>query len=370
MSGGSDGDVVVVVGTRPEAVKLLPVVRRLGGRARIMHTGQHFDATLWSAVAGDLGLPEPAHAVAVGGRSRGEQIGEATSALTRHLLAHPATAVIVQGDTNSTLGGALAGNATGTPVVHVEAGLRSGDLTMPEESNRLLTDRIADVCCAPTEHNARVLLAEGIAPERVVVTGNTLAESVGLLLPGPGERAAVLARLGLTQRAYALATVHRAANVDHAPTLRALLGALADLAAHAPVLLPLHPHTRARVQQFGLGELLDALTILPPLPPRSFLALEHGARLLVSDSGGVQEEAALLGVPLLVLRDSTERSELLDGWCRLLGANHPRVEVGAAWSQAPDWRRRIAAAPPPYPAHGAADAVVAALDALAGAVAA
>lgn len=357
-------DVLVVIGTRPEAVKLAGVVQALGSRARIAHTGQHYDHEMWHAVAGDVGLPEPDARITVGGSHRGEQIGTATAALTTHLLARPAAAVVVQGDTNSTLAGALAGNATGTPVVHVEAGLRSDDLAMPEESNRLLVDRIADLCCAPTRVNAQRLRQEGVRPDRIAVTGNTLFDALATLLPDAAHQAGTLSRFGVADGKYALATVHRSANVDDGARLAALLDGLAALATTTPVLLPLHPRTRAAAEGAGLGLDRPGLILLPPLGPVDFLALEAGAGLIVSDSGGVQEEACFLRRPLIVLRDSTERPELLDGWCELLGDRDPVEVLGAAWSRAAEWACGLSNLPTPYDAAGASRRVVSELDAL------
>jgi UDP-N-acetylglucosamine 2-epimerase (non-hydrolysing) len=349
-------DVLVVVGTRPEAVKLAGVIRALGPIARVAHTGQHYDDSLWHAVAGEVGLPHPQVRITVGGTHRGEQIGTATAALTAHLVAHPAAAVVVQGDTNSTLAGALAGNATQTPVVHVEAGLRSDDLSMPEESNRLLVDRIADLCCAPTEANARRLIREGVPEHRIAITGNTLFDALADLLPDTARQASAWHRYGVQEGRYVLATVHRSANVDDADRLAGLLKGLAGLAARVPVLFPVHPRTRAAADRAGLD--LGVVRVVPPLGPADFLALEAGAGLIVSDSGGVQEEACFLRRPLLVLRDSTERPELLDGWCELLGERAPGPALDDAWTRAPGWRAQLLGRTPPYDAAGASLRVV------------
>ena len=354
--------IVVVVGTRPEAVKLAYIAHALGDQAVVVHTGQHYDATLWADVVGDLPLPPIAHHIAVGGRSRGEQIGRATELLTRLLLEHPVRAVVVQGDTNSTLAGALAANATGTPLVHVEAGLRSDDRTMPEESNRLLVDRIADLCCVPIAANADRLVREGIPVDRIEVTGNTLADALADLVPRPGEADALLGALGMERGCFVLATVHRASNVDDARALAALADGLAALAERVPVLLPLHPHTRARLADFGLVDRLGGVRTVEPLGPRQFLALEASAGLLVSDSGGVQEEACLLRRPLVVLRNSTERPELLDGWCRLLGDQDPGPVLEQAWADVPAWTAELAHRPLPYGTDSASERIVAEID--------
>lgn len=337
-------DVAIVLGTRPEAIKLLGLTRLLGDRARLIHTGQHYDEGMWAKVIGDLPGMAVDHHVRVGGLTRGEQIGSGTSALTRHLIEHPARALVVQGDTNSTVAGALAASSVGIPVVHVEAGLRCHDRAMPEEVNRVVVDAIADLCCAPTPENAAQLAREGIVGRRVAVTGNTLAEALSVLLPGEAERTAIVRAYGLRPGDYVLVTMHRAANVDDPERLRELLSALADLARLACVVLPLHPRTATAAERFELTHLLADVLVLPPLGPRHFVSLEAQALLLLSDSGGVQEEAALLRRPLLVLRDSTERPELLKGWCRLLGsaAVGPAVATAyadaAAWAESLTWR--------------------------------
>lgn len=363
-----DDTVLVVLGTRPEAIKLAGVIRALGDRATVVHTGQHYDQNMWHRVLGDLaGVDVTAH-IAIGGRSRGEQVGLATQELTRHLVAHPARAVVVQGDTNSTLAGALAANMLGIPVVHVEAGLRSGDRTMPEEVNRILVDQVADLCCAPVEANAERLRHEGVDASRVVVTGNTLVDAMGVLLPGDDERAALLAGMGLADGQYVLSTVHRAGTVDDEASLTRLVDALAALAERTTVVVPLHPHTAKNAERWGLAPRLGRVRVVEPMPPRTFMALEASAGLLVSDSGGVQEEACLFRRPLLVVRDSTERPELLEadeggfGWCRLLGDDDPTAAMLRAWDEHDAWRQALAHRPLPYPEHGASQAIVAELE--------
>jgi len=356
------GRVLVVAGTRPEAVKLAGVVRALGDRAVLAHTGQHYDDAMWESVRREVGLPEPQVRIEVGGSHRGVQIGTATSALTQYLVDHPMAAVVVQGDTNSTLAGALAANATGTLLVHVEAGLRSDDPAMPEESNRVLVDRIADLCCAPSERNAARLRAEGVPPERIAVTGNTLFDALHGLLPSPARRSADLARYGVSADGFVLATVHRMSNVDQPGRLAGLLEGLSLLARQAPVLFPVHPRTLAAARDAGLAPLLDRLHVLPPLGPVEFLALEAEAGLIVSDSGGVQEEACFLRRPLVVLRDSTERPELLDGWCELLGDREPCHVLLAAWRGAAAWRAELVTRPLPYAEGGASERIAAELD--------
>jgi UDP-N-acetylglucosamine 2-epimerase (non-hydrolysing) len=354
--------VVVLLGTRPEAVKLAGIVRLLGDAARVVHTGQHWDPALWTDVVTELGLPEPVASLGIGGLTRGEQIGRGVSLVDAHLAAEPARAVVVQGDTNSTLAGALAANARGVPLAHVEAGLRSGDRAMPEEHNRILTDHVADLLLAPTETAARHLAAEGLPAGRVVVTGNTVVEAAAALLPPPAARGAVLDALGLTPDGYVLATLHRPENVDEPGPLAAALEALAGLPL--PVVIALHPRTAASAERLGLGALLARLTVLPPLPYGRFLALMAEAAALVSDSGGVQEEASIVKRPVFVLRRSTERPEVLGTFATLGGPHEVGATVGGWLADLGPLHERLAATPTPYGDGTASERSVAALLAL------
>ncbi|WHM35535.1 UDP-N-acetylglucosamine 2-epimerase (non-hydrolyzing) [Streptomyces sp. BPTC-684] len=341
--------IAVVLGTRPELVKLTELIRLLGPAAHVVHTGQHYDEELSGRFLTDLGIPEPTYLTGIGGRPRAVQISAALAQLDALFLAEPPLAVVVQGDTNAALAGALAANARSVPLVHVEAGLRSHDRNMPEEHNRVLIDRLADVLCAATPENRDNLLAEGVAPELVEITGNTVVEAVHSQLPDADERSAHLEELGLTPDGYVLATVHRPENTDDPAALRAILTELAALAADVPVVLPLHPRTRARVEAAGLAALLGPLRVTRPLGYRDFLALARHAALLVSDSGGVQEEVTVLGRPLVVVRNSTERPEAMADFATLVApgpglgrAARDGLALGVAG------RARLAALPSPF----------------------
>ncbi|MGB8860171.1 MAG: UDP-N-acetylglucosamine 2-epimerase, partial [Ilumatobacteraceae bacterium] len=219
----SDGTVAVVLGTRPELIKLAPVIQRLGERALVVHTGQHFDSNMSQAFLDQLRIGRPHLHLDVGGGTRGAQIGRATEAIERFLLDARPAAVLVQGDTNSGLAGSLAANAAGTPLAHLEAGLRSYDRAMPEEHNRVLIDAIADLCLAPHQSNADLLQREGIPAERIRITGSTLLDALAMIMPSPAEQAALLAEHLVQPAEYVLATIHRAENADHADNLRAIL---------------------------------------------------------------------------------------------------------------------------------------------------
>ncbi|MCA6094999.1 UDP-N-acetylglucosamine 2-epimerase (non-hydrolyzing) [Streptomyces sp. SCA3-4] len=358
--------VAIVLGTRPELVKLTDLVRLLGPAAHLVHTGQHYDEELSGRFLTELGLPEPTFLTGVGGQPRAVQISAALAQLDELFTAEPPLAVVVQGDTNAALAGALAANARGIPLLHVEAGLRSHDRNMPEEHNRVLIDRIADVLCAATEDNRANLLAEGVEDSRIAVTGNTVVEAVRNQLPAAGERAALLAGHGLAADGYVLATVHRPENTDSADALRAILTELAALAtADRPVVLPLHPRTRARIEAAGLTDLLAPLTVTAPLGYSEFLALARHAALLVSDSGGIQEECTVLGRPLVVVRRSTERPEAMADFADLV---EPGTEIGAAarrrLAEGPDGLARLAALPSPFGDGLASDRIVALLTAI------
>ncbi|MFJ5129613.1 non-hydrolyzing UDP-N-acetylglucosamine 2-epimerase [Streptomyces sp. NPDC088555] len=342
--------VAVVLGTRPELVKLAPVVHRLGDATRLIHTGQHWDDAMSGRFLQELGLPRPEVLAEVGGTSRAVQIGRSLEQLDALFAGDRPAAVVVQGDTNATLAGALAANARAIPLVHVEAGLRSHDPAMPEEHNRVLVDAVSDVLCAATPENRANLLAEGVGADRISVTGNTVVEAVRAHLPDDGRRSALLARHGLVPDRYVLATVHRPENTDGPATLRTVLTELADLATdEVPVLLPLHPRTRARVEAERLGGLLAGIRVLEPLGYGDFLALARHAALLVSDSGGIQEECTVLGRPLIVVRRSTERPEAMTHFAALVS---PGPELGRLarlrLAEGERGLRRLAGLPSPY----------------------
>ncbi|MGH4028567.1 non-hydrolyzing UDP-N-acetylglucosamine 2-epimerase [Actinomycetota bacterium Odt1-20B] len=361
MSALPPRSIAVVLGTRPELIKLTELIRLLGPAAHVVHTGQHYDDDLSGRFIAEMGLPEPTYLTGVGGEPRAVQLARSLEQLDSLFTDVPPSAVVVQGDTNAALAGALAANAHGIPLVHVEAGLRSHDRAMPEEHNRVLIDRLADVLCAATPENRANLLTEGVPLSRVELTGNTVVEAVHRQLPEPAERFAHLDRLGLVEDGYVLATVHRPENTDDPAALHAILSELAALARTLPVVVPLHPRTRARIERAGLAGLLAPLTITRPLGYRDFLALARHAALLVSDSGGVQEEVTVLGRPLVVVRNSTERPEAMAEFATLVS---PGPQLGEAvrhrLRQGPAERARLQSLPSPF-GDGLASARIAAL---------
>ena len=304
--------VVFAVGARPNFVKMAPVVeaaRRRGlFRRLVVHTGQHYDERLSSEVLDDLGFPRPDRFLGIGSGSHGEQTGFTLVAFERVLLDERPDLVVVSGDVNATLACALAGAKLGVPVAHVESGLRSGDWTMPEEQNRVLTDRLSDLLFTHSPEAEENLLAEGIDGSRIHYVGNTMIDTLRRLERTARERA-VWARLGAEKGFYALVTLHRPSNVDAEDRLRRIVDALVALGGRTRVLFPIHPRTRTRLATGdGLERLESAgVTCLEPLGYLDFLSLQSAAGTIVTDSGGVQEEASALGVPCFTLRANTER---------------------------------------------------------------
>ncbi|MFK0074319.1 non-hydrolyzing UDP-N-acetylglucosamine 2-epimerase [Arthrobacter woluwensis] len=342
------GDIAVVLGTRPEIIKLAGIIRHLGSRARTVHTGQHWDDAMAGRFFRDLGLGQPdvrLHSVA--GRSRALQIGNGISELAEHFQDRPVTAVIVQGDTNSTTIGAQAANYAGVPVMHVEAGLRSHDRAMPEEINRLVVGAIADLHCAATSLNAENLLREGVESSRVLVTGNTVVEATLLARQLPHRDIQDQVRAQVVREGYSLVTIHRPENTDTPEALERVLSALSS--ADSNIVFTLHPRTAAAIERFGLQRYLEGIEVLTGVGHADFLELASHARLIVSDSGGVQEEVTVLKKPLLVVRRSTERPESIDaGFSRLIT---PELDLAAEMSAAladSKWSEGLRNRPSPY----------------------
>ncbi len=302
--------IYLVAGTRPNFMKIAPILRALRGRGvpvRLLHTGQHFDASMSDVFFRDLGMPQPDLTLRSGGGSHAEQTASVLVGAEADLLAHRPRVVVVVGDVTGTLAAALAAAKLGIPVAHVESGLRSRDWTMPEEINRVLTDQLSDLLLTPSRDAEPNLRAEGIPPERIVFVGNVMIDSMRYAIERPTD---VLERLGLAPRAYAVATLHRPANVDDAARLGATLDALEAIAQRIPLVFPVHPRTLARAQALGLDARLRSmpgLVTTEPLGYDDFVTLTGSARLVATDSGGVQEETTALGIPCLTMRGGTER---------------------------------------------------------------
>lgn len=307
-------NVLCVVGARPNYMKLAPIhaaLSRHGGfLPTLVHTGQHYDAEMNEAFFRELGMPTPDVNLEVGSGSHAVQTAEVMRRFEPIVDRTATPVVLVVGDVNSTLACALVAAKKGIPVIHVEAGLRSGDRTMPEEINRILTDQMSDMLFTTERSALDNLVREGIDPARVHFVGNVMIDTLRANLPRATAPAATLAAQGFTMPpAFAVATLHRPANVDDPAILGDLLGCLRTIGQTLPVVLPLHPRTKGRIEAAGLGGFLDGQTILA-LAPASYLTmlgLMANAKLVLTDSGGIQEETTALGVPCLTLRDNTER---------------------------------------------------------------
>jgi len=312
------GSILCVVGARPNFMKIAPVIRAMNGATpplpvRLLHTGQHYDPEMNSQYFQGLGIPDPDINLEVGSASHAVQTAEILRRFEPVLDRERPAAVLVVGDVNSTLACALVAVKKGVAVIHVEAGLRSFDRSMPEEINRVLTDQISDLLFT-TEKSAREnLLREGIPESYIHFVGNVMIDTQRYSLKAAVPAAQTLGQRGAPadwgQRGFAMLTLHRPSNVDDPGTLRAVLGAMREISRRLPVAFAVHPRTRARIEQHGLGALLEAPSIIcvPPLGYLEMLGLMQAARLVLTDSGGIQEETTALGVPCVTLRENTER---------------------------------------------------------------
>jgi UDP-N-acetylglucosamine 2-epimerase len=310
--------IVTVVGNRPQFVKAAAVSRLLRERADelIVHTGQHYDDDLSRVFFDELSVPPPDRELDAGGGTNTAQTARILAALEPVLEELSPSLVLVYGDTNSTLAGALAASQAGIPTGHVEAGMRSFDRSMPEELNRVLTDHASELLLCSTETAMRNLEREGVRGESHLV-GDVMADVSLAFRHIAEERSRILDELGLDAGSYQVVTAHRAGNVDRPERLEALVALLEALPP--PVVLPMHPRTRERLKAAGLMDRLDGIKVVPPLGYLDFMKLARHARAVLTDSGGVQKEAYLLGVPCVTLRDSTEWVETVEaGWNTLV----------------------------------------------------
>lgn len=315
--------ILTIVGARPQFIKASVVSHAIAQTPNLaevlVHTGQHFDANMSDVFFEELGMKKPDHFLGIHGGTHGAMTGRMLKAVEQVLLAERPDAVLVYGDTNSTLAGALAAVKLHIPVAHVEAGLRSFNMAMPEEVNRILTDRISRWLFTPTLAAAEHLRCEGAAPSGIVEVGDVMYDVA--LHHGQRVQAdsGLMARLGLAEKGYVLATIHRAENTDDPQRLAAIVEALQVTARQLPVVWPLHPRTRTVLQQAGhLVSLARGLRLIDPVGYLDMVQLERYAALIATDSGGVQKEAFFHRVPCVTLRDETEWMELLQsGWNRL-----------------------------------------------------
>ncbi len=330
--------VLGVVGARPNFMKMAPVLDALRGRDEVetllVHTGQHYDERMSSLFFDQLGLPRPDVDLGVGSGSHAVQTADAMKRIDPVLERELPDVVVVVGDVNSTLAAALAAVKRGIPVAHVEAGLRSFDRAMPEEINRVLTDQISDLLFVTEKPALANLAREGVSGSRVHFVGNAMIDTLikhrdragSLDMPG---------RLGLEPRRYGVVTLHRPSNVDDPVRLASLLDLLGEFSWDIPLVFPVHPRTEAFMRSAGLSEKTAAhpgLRLTAPLGYLEFLGLVDGARVVLTDSGGIQEETTVLGVPCLTLRENTERPvTVLEGTNRIAGCDPPRIRT--AWRE-------------------------------------
>ncbi|HVP39961.1 MAG TPA: UDP-N-acetylglucosamine 2-epimerase (non-hydrolyzing) [Candidatus Saccharimonadales bacterium] len=307
--GGVGGEILLVAGARPNFMKVAPLLAALRRRGRLptalVHTGQHYDPGMSDVFFQELGLPRPDVHLGVGSDTHARQTAKIMIEFETVVLERAPRAVLVVGDVNSTVACALVCAKLAVRVGHVEAGLRSYDRSMPEEVNRVLTDQLSEWLFTSCEDAAPNLLREGIAPEKIHFVGNVMIDTLRQHLPR-ADRSGVLKRLGVSPGGYALLTLHRPSNVDDPAVLAEFLGALGRLPGQLAVLFPVHPRTRARLEALA-APLPPALRLLEPLGYLEFLKLLKEARVVLTDSGGIQEETTVLGVPCLTLRENTER---------------------------------------------------------------
>jgi UDP-N-acetylglucosamine 2-epimerase (non-hydrolysing) len=313
--------VINVVGARPNFMKVAPLIEAMRRREPefaplIVHTGQHYDAQMSDAFFDDLELPEPDIHLGVGSASHAQQTAAIMERFEPVVLREKPDWVLVVGDVNSTIACALVCSKLGVRVGHVEAGLRSRDRTMPEEINRILTDQIADLLFTPSHDADENLRAEGIPAERIRLVGNIMIDSLLKYLPR-SAKSQVKTTLGIENTLYAVATLHRPANVDDPTVLSRILKALSEIAKRMPVVFPVHPRTQKMINGLREIDTDDRLIMTRPLGYLDFLNLYSGARLVLTDSGGIQEETTVLGIPCLTLRENTERPVTVE-----LGTNH------------------------------------------------
>jgi UDP-N-acetylglucosamine 2-epimerase (non-hydrolysing) len=353
--------IIHVVGARPNFMKVAPIIKAMDRRgaeftSMVVHTGQHYDPGMSDAFFHDLDLPKPDKHLGVGSGSHAAQTAAVMMAFEPVVVAEKPDWVLVVGDVNSTLACALVCVKLGIKVAHVEAGLRSRDRTMPEEINRLLTDQISDVLFTPSSDADENLRAEGIPEQRIHLVGNVMIDSLFLHLER-AKSSPTRRDLGVANLDYAVLTLHRPSNVDDRDTFVGILEALTEISRRLPVIFPVHPRTRRAIVNLGLEEIInriEGLRLIEPLGYLDFMWLYSGARLVLTDSGGIQEETTALGIPCLTLRENTERPITVElGTNKVVGTDPIKVTAAAlaALDQRPD--RSAARVPPLWDGHTA-----------------
>lgn len=327
--------ILSVVGARPNFMKIAPIMRALGNRPEgvqqtLVHTGQHFDERMSEVFFRELELPKPDEHLGVSGGSHASQTARIMLEFEPVILKHQPDWLVVVGDVNSTVACSLVASKLGIPIAHVEAGLRSRDNTMPEEINRKITDAISDLLLTPSLDGDANLIAEGVSPDRIHCVGNVMIDSLIRALPKI-EQSEILSELGLTAGGYVLATLHRPSNVDDPKMLAQLIAALNVVSETLPVIFPVHPRTRARLESEQIA-VAKGIQMVDPLGYFDFMALMRAAKVVMTDSGGVQEETTYLGVTCLTVRPNTERPITIDvGTNRLVQPG--KETLLAAWKE-------------------------------------
>ena len=324
--------IVHVVGARPNYMKIAPLMEALkpapGIRQILVNTGQHYDEAMSKGFLRELSLPVPDRNLEVGSASQAVQTARVMIGFEDVCLADRPDLVVVVGDVNSTMAASLVAAKLLIPIAHVEAGLRSFDRTMPEEINRIVTDRLADLLLTPSADGNENLTSEGVPPEKIHLVGNIMIDTLFQHLPSAGlDR--IADRIKVTDKQYAVLTLHRPSNVDRPETFRGILDAVNAVARDMPVVFPVHPRTRNRIAELGLAEAVKGLTLVEPLGYIDFLSLTSHARLILTDSGGLQEESTALGIPCLTLRENTERPvTVTQGTNRVVGTKTADIVAG------------------------------------------
>jgi UDP-N-acetylglucosamine 2-epimerase (non-hydrolysing) len=325
--------IAIILGTRPEIIKMSPIIRKCEKQRLdyfILHTGQHYSYNLDKIFFEDLEIPEAKYNLDVGSGTHAEETGKMLIGIEKVLKEEKPDVVLVEGDTNTVMAGALAASKLHIKVGHIEAGLRSYDRNMPEEINRVLADHVSDYLFAPTEKAKENLLRKGIEENKIFVTGNTIVDTVYQNLEIARRKVNILNKLNLNPEEYFLVTAHRQENVDVKERLKDILDGL-ELIYHKfnlPIIYPIHPRTKKKIKEFGL-EVPKGIELIEPLGFLEFLLLEANAKLVLTDSGGVQEETCILKVPCVTLRDNTERPETLNvGSNVLAGVNRNKILEG------------------------------------------
>jgi UDP-N-acetylglucosamine 2-epimerase (non-hydrolysing) len=326
--------IAIILGTRPEIIKMSPIIREYEKRdieLIIIHTGQHYSKNMNSVFFEDLELPAPKYNLNVGMHTYNKQIGRMIKEIHDIIVEEKVNAIIVQGDTNSVLAGALAANKARVPIAHHEAGLRSHDLRMLEEVNRITTDHISDFLFAPTEDALRNIHKEGLPGYKTFFSGNTIVEAVRQNLEIAKDKVNILKKLNLEKKNYIVATAHRAENVDDKEILENILKGLffVQRKMNIPIIYVIHPRAKKRIEEFKL-QVPEGITLIDPLGYLEFLQLLANSKLVITDSGGLQEESYILKVPCVTIRESTERPETVRVGTNIVAGTNPEKILSSA----------------------------------------